>query len=151
MNLLENYSKEVLEEVYKTTLALEYVGIHTENTKWVNDELGIPTILHFYFSVPETSTIDDHEKLKTADDLISVAKEELLDIIKDLYIDAYGKDEFGSEFLDEFKEDLNNNPSKYVKFFAKVRKGEVWNKEKGEETIKKITSEIKKASGYKEV
>lgn len=151
MNLLENYSREQLEKFYKSLLTLEYIGVHTESTEYVNDKFGLPSILHYYFSVPETSTIEGDKDLYTSEALISVAKEELSQTVKELYIDAYGNDEFGKEFLEDFKEDINNNLSDYIKFFAKVRKGEVWSKEKGEESIKKITSEIQKVSGYKEV
>ena len=52
---------------------------------------------------------------------------------------------------EEFINDVKENSSDYFKFYAKVRNGEVWNKELGDATIKKLTEDIKVASSYKEV
>ena len=39
---------------------------------------------------------------------------------------------------EEFYNDVKNNISEYASFFAKVRKGEVWNEEMGKAAIQKI-------------
>ena len=69
-------------------------------------------------------------------------------MLKEMFINtckaAFGDDE-------EFIKDLENDFSNYCKFYAKVRKGEVWSKELGDQRIKELTESIEKASGYKEV
>jgi hypothetical protein len=52
---------------------------------------------------------------------------------------------------EEFIEDVKNNMSDYFKFYAKVRSGEVWNKEMGNSRIKELCEDIQKASGYVEI
>lgn len=60
-----------------------------------------------------------------------------------------------SEFEDgeedeEFYKDVENNISDYALFFAKVRKGEVWNKEMGKTAVNKAVKPLKNLS-YKQV
>ena len=56
--MFEEYSREQIEKNLKTVLTLEWLGIHIEDTKEKNDEYGIPSKTVYYFSVPETSTIE---------------------------------------------------------------------------------------------
>ena len=51
---------------------------------------------------------------------------------------------------EEFYRDVENNISDYVLFFAKVRKGEVWNKEMGKAAVNKAVESLKNLS-YKQV
>ena len=137
---LENNPKQI-EEKLKTVLTLEYMGIHIENTK----EQGFKQL--YYFSVPERSTLkveSAKEQAETADDLIQVAKAALTEMILDSC-----KSEFDDED-EEFYKDVENNISDYALFFAKVRKGEVWNKEIGKAAVNKAVEQLKNLS-YKQV
>ena len=137
---LENNPKQI-EENLKTVLTLEYMGIHIENTK----EQGFKQL--YYFSVPERSTLKTEsakEQAETADDLIQVAKAALTEMILDSC-----KSEFDDED-EEFYKDVENNISDYALFFAKVRKGEVWNKEMGKAAVNKAVESLKNLS-YKQV
>lgn len=147
--MLEHYTREQIEKNLKIVLTMEWLGIHIEDTKEVTDEYGIPSKMVYYFSVPETSTMEVEDKelndqIKTSDGLIALAKEELLDMLIDSCEDAFGDDE-------EFIEEVKNNTSDYIKFYAKVRTGEKWNKELGDALVKRLTDEIRAASAYKEV
>ena len=137
---LENNPKQI-EENLKTVLTLEYMGIHIEDTK----EQGFKQL--YYFSVPERSTLkveSAKEQAETADDLIQVAKAALTEMILDSC-----KSEFDDED-EEFYKDVENNISDYALFFAKVRKGEVWNKEMGKAAVNKAVESLKNLS-YKQV
>ena len=137
---LKNNKKQI-EENLKTVLTLEYMGIHIENTK----EQGFKQL--YYFSVPERSTLKVEyakEQAETADDLIQVAKATLTEMILDSC-----KSEFDDED-EEFYKDVENNISDYALFFAKVRKGEVWNKEMGKAAVNKAVEPLKNLS-YKQV
>lgn len=137
---LENNPKQI-EENLKTVLTLEYMGIHIEDTK----EQGFKQL--YYFSVPERSTLkveSAKEQAETADDLIQVAKATLTEMILDSC-----KSEFDDED-EEFYKDVENNISDYALFFAKVRKGEVWNKEMGKAAVNKAVEPLKNLS-YKQV
>ena len=130
---LKNNKKQI-EENLKTVLTLEYMGIHIENTK----EQGFKQL--YYFSVPERSTLkveSAKEQAETADDLIQVAKATLTEMILDSC-----KSEFDDED-EEFYKDVENNISDYALFFAKVRKGEVWNKEMGKAAVIKAVEPLK--------
>ena len=137
---LKNNKKQI-EENLKTVLTLEYMGIHIENTK----EQGFKQL--YYFSVPERSTLkveSAKEQAETADDLIQVAKAALTEMILDSC-----KSEFDDED-EEFYKDVENNISDYALFFAKVRKGEVWNKEMGKAAVNKAVEPLKNLL-YKQV
>ena len=136
---LENNSKQIKENL-KTVLTLEYMGIHIEDV--VDDFKQL-----YYFSVPERSTLKVEsvkEQAETADDLIQVAKAALTEMILDSC-----KSEFDDED-EEFYKDVENNISDYALFFAKVRKGEVWNKEMGKAAVNKAVESLKNLS-YKQV
>ena len=148
-NNLSDYSRKQIEKNLKTVLTLEWLGVHIEDTKEVTDEYGILSKTIYYFSVPETSTIEVEDKelnkkIQSSDSLISLAKEEILDMLMDSCKDVFGDDE-------EFLEEVKKNTSYYFKFYAKVRKGETWTKELGDAMIKKLTDEIRATSAYKEV
>lgn len=125
---LENNPKQV-EENLKTVLTLEYMGIHIEDV--VDDFKQL-----YYFSVPERSTLKIEsvkEQAETAEDLMKVAKTILTEIILDIY-----KAELADgEEDEEFYKDVENNISDYALFFAKVRQGEIWNKEMGKAAVNK--------------
>jgi hypothetical protein len=136
---LENNSKQI-EENLKTVLTLEYMGIHIEDTK----EQGFKQL--YYFSVPERSTLKTEsakEQAETADNLIQVAKVALTEMILNSCKSEFEEDE-------EFYKDVENNISDYALFFAKVRKGEVWDKEMGKAAVNKAVEPLKNLS-YKQV
>lgn len=140
MNLENNL--EYIKENLRTILALEYLGVHIEDTK----EKDFKQL--YYFSVPERSALQvgsAKEQIETAKDLIDVAKTTLTKMVLDSC-----KSEFDDEEYEEFSKDVENNISDYVLFFAKVRQGEVWNKEMGEAAINKIIEQFKMSS-YKQV
>nr|DAX93747.1 MAG TPA: hypothetical protein [Caudoviricetes sp.] len=116
------------------------MGIHIEDTK----EQGFKQL--YYFSVPERSTLKTEsakEQAETADDLIQVAKVALTEMILNSCKSEFEEDE-------EFYKDVENNISDYALFFAKVRKGEVWDKEMGKAAVNKAVEPLKNLS-YKQV
>ena len=127
---LKNNKKQI-EENLKAILTLEYFGIHIEDAK----EKDFKQL--YYFSVPERSMLkveSAKEQAETAEDLIDVAKAALTEMILDSC-----KSEFNDgEEDEEFYKDVENNISDYALFFAKVRKGEVWNKEMGKAAVNKV-------------
>lgn len=144
-----NYNTEQIQKNIKILFMLEYLGVHIDNTKEEVDEYGIPGKQIYYFSVPETSTIELEDKvlnsqIKTSDGLIALAKRELSDMVIDSCKDGFGDD-------DEFCEEIKDNLSNYLKFYAKVRTGETWNKELGYNAVEKIKDKLKNTSGYVEV
>lgn len=146
---MEEFNKEQLTTNLETILYLEYLGIHFEDTREEKDPYGFHSKTIFLFSVPESSTIeledeDLNVKIKTANALKNLAKESIIDMM----IESF-KTQFGE--YEEFIEEIRNNTSDYFKFYAKVRKGEIWSKELGDNRIKELTSELKKASEYKEI
>lgn len=129
---------------------LEWLGIRMVETKEEKDSNWFSTTkTAYYFSVPESSTIEVENqelnaRIKTSDGLKALAKETLTDMMIDACEQEYGKDKW-------FIKDVRNNVSEYFKFYAKVRKGEVWTKELGDNRMKELTEEIQKAAGYSEV
>ena len=122
---------------------LEYLGIRIEDEK----EEGSKTA--YYYSVPESSTLEVENKelnsrIKTANDLKNLAKETIVVMILDNCLKEFGEDA-------EFLYDIKNNTSDYFKFYAKVRKGEQWNKDLGDAMVKTLMDDIKAVSAYKEV
>lgn len=138
---LENNPKQI-EENLKTVLTLEYLGIHIEDV--VDDFKQL-----YYFSVPERSTLkveSAKEQAETADDLIKVAKTILTEII----LDTCKAELADGEENEEFYKDVEDNISDYALFFAKVRQGEIWNKEMGKAAVNKAVEPLKNLS-YKQV
>ena len=128
---------------------LEWLGIRMEETKEERDSGWFSAKTSYYFSVPELSTIEIENqelntRIKTFDGLKAVAKEVLTDMMIDACEQEYGDDK---GFIEDVKKDTSN----YFKFYAKVRKDEVWTKELGDKRIKELIEEIQKASGYKEI
>lgn len=140
---MELNNPKQIEENLKTVLTLEYMGIHIEDTK----EKGFKQL--YYFSVPERSTLkveSAKEQAETADDLIKVAKAALTEMIIDLCKSEFDDDEENEKFY----KDVENNISDYVLFFAKVRRGEVWDKKMGKAAVNKVVEPLKNLS-YKQV
>ena len=140
---MELNNPKQIEENLKTVLTLEYMGIHIEDTK----EKGFKQL--YYFSVPERSTLkveSAKEQAETADDLIKVAKAALTEMILDLCKSEFDDDEENEKFYT----DVENNISDYVLFFAKVRRGEVWDKKMGKAAVNKVVEPLKNLS-YKQV
>lgn len=146
---MEELNKDLVLDSANVILNLEYLGVHFEDTKEEKSKHGFFTKMAYYYSVPESSTIEvDNEelnaKIKTADGLKRLAKDELIAMFIKVYDSELGEDK---EFLDYMK----NNTSDYLKFYAKVRKGEVWTKELGDQRIKELIDAVQKASGYEVV
>ena len=144
-----NYNMGQLQKNVETTLTLEWLGIHFEDVREEKDAWGLVTKTSYYYSVPESSIVEVEDKklngkIKTADGLKHLAKEMLTDMILDSFEREFGEDA-------EFIVDITNNLSDYFKFYAKVRTGEVWTKELGDNRIKELTEEMQKASGYIEI
>lgn len=140
---METTNPKQIEENLKIVLTLEYMGIHIEDTK----EKGFKQL--YYFSVPERSTLkveSAKEQAETADDLIKVAKAALTEMILDLCKSEFDDDEENEKFY----KDVENNISDYVLFFAKVRRGEVWDKKMGKAAVNKVVEPLKNLS-YKQV
>lgn len=140
---METTNPKQIEENLKTVLTLEYMGIHIEDTK----EKGFKQL--YYFSVPERLTLkveSAKEQAETADDLIKVAKAALTEMILDLCKSEFDDDEENEKFY----KDVENNISDYVLFFAKVRRGEVWDKKMGKAAVNKVVEPLKNLS-YKQV
>lgn len=111
------------------------MGIHIEDTK----EQDFKQL--FYFSVPERSTlkvISAKEQAEAAEDLIQVAKTILTEIILNTYKTEYADGEEDEEFY----KDVENNISEYALFFARVRQGEIWNKEMGKAAVNKVLGKL---------
>lgn len=141
--------KKQLTDNFKTILNLEWLGVRIEDTKEERGNLGFTTKTVYYYSVPESSIIeldnqDLNSRIKTSEGLELLAKETLTDMLINSCKMAYPNDE-------EFIEDVKSNVSEYFKFCAKVRKGEVWSKEMGDNRVKELCEDIQKAAQYKEV
>lgn len=140
---------ELLKSNVTIILNLEYLGVCIEEVKDEYGNIGILPKIAYYYSVPESSTlevenVDLNEKIKTANDLKHLAKETLIDMIINNCEKEFGED-------DEFIADLKNNVDDYFKFYAKVRYREVWNKELAEQRIQDLAKEIEAAKGYEEI
>lgn len=138
--------KSVLQKNVEAVLGLEWLGIRFEDTREEKGSCGLFSKFVYYYSVPETSTIETenkelNEKIKTAHGLKYLAKETIIEMMLN---------SFESEDQ-EFVEDVKNNIHDYFKFCAKVRTGEVWTKELGDNRIKELTTEMQKASEYIEI
>ena len=137
-------------EVIKKSLQLGIYGIKIEETKQTIGALGLPDSYKIYFSIPESSTMYDenkdktfNEKIKTSDGLTEIAKKLIIELI--MCSDRDGM--ISSEDISDF-----------VKFYVKIRNGEVWTKEQSEDAMKMADEQIKIAieklkalNGYKEV
>lgn len=135
-------NKEQLFDNLKLILIMEYYGIRMEDTKDIGD------VTYYYVSVPESSVIEitDHawnDKIKTADGLVSIAKDMFVKMTLDSCKAVFDDD----EFVDEVKANISD----YIKVFAKVRKGEVWTEKMAEARLKEFGAEIREAKEYKEV
>ena len=127
---MDNY--EFLKSSIELILYMEYFGIHIENTKDMNYKRIV------YFSVPELSTIttkDDktNQKISNANGLIELAKEYLTAI----FIEACGNDLNDNE--KDIVADIKENISDYLEFYAKIRTGETWNEDLGNNAMRKFS------------
>lgn len=146
---VNGYSKAQIQKNLETVLRLEWLGIHIEDAREERDKYRSRTV--YYLSVPECSTmnIDKNDALynrrvKTSNELINYAKEELTNMIIDSCENVYGNS-------DGLIDDIREHQSNYIKFYVKIRADEVWTKELGDKRLANITEELKKDSGYKEV
>lgn len=133
--------KEQFSNNIKTLLILEYLGIRLEDTINSNE------LLMFYFSVPESSTLELENKeldkrIKTSDDLIQLAKDLLIEMTL----------ESGEIFEDEeFLKEVESNIDSYCKFYAKVRKDEVWDEAKAKSRVTELRKLLNVYKDYEEV
>lgn len=146
---METLNQKQLTDNMEAVFTLEWLGVRFEDTKEEKGSCGLYFKTAFYFSVPEASTITTEDKefnsrIQTANGLKYFAKETLIDMMIKSFESMHGKNE-------DFIEDVKNNIHDYFKFYAKVRVGEVWNKELGDKRIKELTDEIKEASKYREI
>ena len=119
-----------LEEASKTILVLEYLGIQMEDI--LHEDFGKSIVK---FSVPERSelsvSLESDVDYHTAEGLMKYAKQLLIE-----------------DWLDDLGEEFKDQIADYVRFYAKVRKGEVWNEDLAYKRLKEITSQI---AQYREI
>lgn len=131
-------------------LLMEYLGIQIDDIREVPSPKDMTTQTCYYFSVPESSTliIDGFASdISSADSLKKIAKEQLMEMYDDA-IDSIveaDKELFADD--ENWREELR---SKCI-FYAKVRTGEVWDKDKAEEAVRELSAAIKEANGYEEI
>lgn len=140
-------------ELFSTTieesLKLTFIGVEIVKQEEVAESKDVWGFLnkkiHLYFTVPESSTLDDDDFDEDFNNQIKTS-EGIINITKDIYIKMIVKlcDEDG-DFITE--EDVKD----YIRFFAKVREGDVWNLEKAMNKIKEVQEDIKKVVEFKEV
>lgn len=130
-------------------LNLKYFGIEIENTETTTGGFGVMPCTKCYFSVPESSTLylkdkDDtiNERLKTSEGLIQIAKE----LIVDMIICSENSEFISPEEIAEMKANKSNS----LKFYAKVRQGDIWSNKKGDLKLKEAIKKIDDVTGYKE-
>lgn len=146
---MNEYSKEQMASNLETVLKLEWLGVRIEDVKEQQDPVTFMVKTIYYFSVPESSTIEIegasfNDKIKTANDLKLFAKEQLTEMVIDTIKNTFPDEE-------DFIEDVKNNTSEYFKFYAKVREGEIWNEELGNKRIEELSSDLKLMNSYSEV
>lgn len=146
-------NKNQIADIVTSVGMLEWLGIRMEDVKTENIGFGLIYKTAYYFSVPESSTIEINDiaefgfkvplvkelnsRIKTSNGLKLLAKEKIIDMTIDSCRTEFPDDE-------EFIADVKQNISEYFKFYGKVRKGEVWNKEMGEDRIKELTEAFQK-------
>ena len=145
---LDDLTDEQLQKSLKDVLVLEFIGIRIENQKEIDG------VMHHMFSVPESSTYinkdcdeEFNKEAQTSDGLIQIAKYGLTRIITEIYENMSKNDIWIEEFVKDFKE----NTSDYIKFYAKVRTGDVWSEEKGKKRMEELNKQLEFLRGYKEV
>lgn len=129
----------IFKDSFKVALLLEYYGVRFDNCGE-----DIDGYYKFRFSVPESSTINSENKelntlLKTSTGLMAITKK----YTKECIMMQHNED----DDYEEFKSFL----AEHVKFFAKVRTGEVWTEEMGKARVEELTKQIKAGDGYEEV
>ena len=149
MDNINGYNIERLKRNFDIIIGLEWLGVRFEDTKEEKDSFGLTTKAIYYCSVPESSTIEVdgvelNSRVKTSDELKKFTKECLTDMIVGSFESAFPNDK-------DLIEDVKNNISDYFKLYAKVRKGEIWNEEMGNNRVKELCDEIQKVSGYEEI
>lgn len=128
---------EYVAKQVKIIYELEALGIHIENIKEDYDT----GLLKIYYSVPEASTLEIsdkklNEKIKTSDGLKLLAKDALMKI---------GIDDCENEFSDDdFIEEVQDNISDFIRFYAKIRVGEIWNEDKRKNRTEEIKASFDK-------
>jgi hypothetical protein len=147
---MEELNKELIKRNTTIIVNLEYLGVHIDKVKEEYNPYGQFSKTVYYYSVPESSTLEIENqnlnaRIKTDNDLKQLTKEVLIDMMLD-----HCKAEFGED-ADEFVADVKNTISDYFKFYAKVRSGEVWNKELADQRMRDLAKEIEAASAYKEI
>jgi hypothetical protein len=147
---MEELNKELFQHSATMIVNLEYLGIHIDKIKEEENPGSLFSKTAYYYSVPEASILETENqnlnaKIKTANDLKQLAKEVIIDMLIEQCKEDFCEDS------DEFVADVKSTISDYSKFYAKVRSGEVWNKELAEQRIKELAKEIEAAVGYQEV
>ena len=142
-------NKQTLTDSVKVILNLEWLGVRIEAIKDEPTDAIFATKTAYYYSVPESSTIELENKelnnrIKTSDGLKLLAKEQLTNMIIESCSAEYPDEE-------DFIQDLKDNMSDYFKFYAKVRKCEIWNSEMGNARLKELNEVIQLASQYSEI
>lgn len=165
---------KILGESLKYTICMEYLGIHIidsgENKQYrkktgneredrisslFDGMFGPETVMWYKFSVPKSSTLEIKDSLvkEIVEDRSYSSSDDLIELAKYLFREKLAKVGFEQdekwmyEDLPSWEDFIKDK----IKLYAKVREDDIWDNDKADETVKKILSDMKKLSGYKEV
>lgn len=143
--------KEEMRKILTISTNLEYLGIHLEDIKYtdIRDMFKDDVLMRIFFTIPESSTLHDEDKdeetnrlYKTQEGLITITKR----MIGEILITS-NEDILDDEELEQYR----SGTSPRIRFYAKVRAGEVWSNERAEQRMQEMLDEMKAAAGYSEV
>lgn len=134
MDILTN---EYIDKLIETAVTLAYLGVETEDPYYQYDKHGFTEYAIYKFTIPEKSTISEIVNGHRTDDM-----EDLKKYAKDTLIEAI------QQGLDD---DEKEGVVDFVKFYAKVRTGDIWDTEKGEQAVKKIKEAVSNATNWERV
>ena len=161
MIMENNINRDSIKIALRGYVSLVYAGVDIVKELLENEEELIPTY-KVWITVPEKSELpkqndDETFDINTSDGLAKSAKLILGDIFKVLLCSRFSNiykedpDVFDTETCDKLLSEYDNNKSKSLQVFSKVREGDIWNEEKAQKALDTITEKIKKNSGFKEV
>lgn len=130
-------TKEYIDKLIETAFTLAYLGVETEDPYYQYDKYGLAEYAIYKFTIPEKSTISEIVNGYKTEDM-----EDLKKYVKDILIESI------QQGLDD---DEKEGVVEFVKFYAKVRIGDIWDTEKGEQAVKKIKEAVLNATNWEKV
>lgn len=130
-------TKEYIDKLIETAVTLAYLGVETEDPYYQYDKYGFAEYVIYKFTIPEKSTISEIVNDYKTDDM-----EDLKKYVKDILIESI------QQGLDD---DEKEGVVDFVRFYAKVRTGDIWDTEKGEQAVKKIKKAVLNATNWEKV